>query len=498
MIINHLQKFLVEENENKTVVGFDGNILIIGYGSVSRCSIPILLKHVKIDPKKVTIIDKEDKSGEAKKWIDSGMKFVHVEVTKSNYKSLISKYLDSGDMLVDLAYNIETTDMLDYCHKNNILFCNASIELWNPQRIIDTGTAYEKSLYSRHMSIKEMSDKWGDDKPVTAVLDHGANPGLISHMTKQGLIDIAEAVMEEEPNEKIQAAVDDKKFNELAMELGVKVIHCSERDTQITDKPKEVGEFVGTWSIDGLIEEGMSPAELGWGTHEDTIPANSTKPATGPMNQIFIDQMGINTWIRSWVPDFEIVGMLIRHGEAYGISNFLTVKKDGKIVYRPTVHYAYVPCDSTIASLHEFRGTMYKEPESKRILYDEIENGSDIMGALLMGHKYNSWWTGSNLDINEARRLVPEQSNATSVQVAIGLVAAICWMIENPKEGIKIPDDLPHDYILKIAKPYLGKWISRKYDWTPAKNFKNFYKGRKANDIDKKNLWAFNNFLWRD
>jgi homospermidine synthase len=31
-------------------------------------------------------------------------------------------------------------------------------------------------------------------------------------------------------------------------------------------------------------------------------------------------QMGMNTWVRSWVPDCEIVGMAIRHGEAFGLS----------------------------------------------------------------------------------------------------------------------------------------------------------------------------------
>ncbi len=58
------------------------------------------------------------------------------------------------------------------------------------------------------------------------------------------------------------------KFNLLAQKLGVKVIHCSERDTQVTNKPKQVDEFVNTWSIEGFREEGQTTAEMGWGTHE--------------------------------------------------------------------------------------------------------------------------------------------------------------------------------------------------------------------------------------
>ena len=56
--------------------------------------------------------------------------------------------------------------------------------------------------------------------------------------------------------------------------------------------------------------------------------------------------MGINTFVASWVPpDHHIVGMVVRHGEAFTITEKLTVWEDGKAVYRPTVHYAYCPCD---------------------------------------------------------------------------------------------------------------------------------------------------------
>jgi homospermidine synthase len=41
---------------------------------------------------------------------------------------------------------------------------------------------------------------------------------------------------------------------------------------------------------------------------------------------------------------------------------------------------------------------------------DEIISGADILGALVMGHPYQSWWCGSDLDIEESRRLVPHQN----------------------------------------------------------------------------------------
>lgn len=280
------------------------------------------------------------------------------------------------------------------------------------------------------------------------------------------------------------------------MTLGVKVIHCSERDTQITDQPKKINEFVNTWSIEGFREEGTAPAELGWGTHEPELPARAHKPKSGPKNQIFLAQMGINTWVSTWVPDQEIIGMVIRHGEAFGLSDRLTVWDEKKAIYRPTVHYAYMPCDNAVASLHELRCHNYKLSDAQRIMNDEITSGEDILGALLMGHQYNSWWIGSILDIHESRTLVPHQS-ATTVQVGISVVAAMMWMIENPNKGVCLPDDIDHEYILKVAKPYLGKFVSKASDWTPLKNRQIVFKENIKADKARKEVWAFNNFLFK-
>src|SRR5581483_8605292 len=183
--------------------------------------------------------------------------------------------------------------------------------------------------------------------------------------------------------DELKQLIADRTFNQLAMKLGVKVIHCSERDTQISDQPKEVDEFVNTWSIEGFREEGTTTAEMGWGTHEKTLPAFAYRHTEGPKNQICLARMGINTWVRSWVPDYTIHGMVVRHGESFTISDKLTVWKNGKAVYRPTMHYAYCPCDNAIISLHELRGRNYELQPKLRIMNDEITSGADILGALL-------------------------------------------------------------------------------------------------------------------
>ena len=477
---------------------FSHKVLVIGYGSVSQCTLPILLKKIDVPLKNITIVDFENKSQTLKKYTKKGLKFVREKITKKNLEQVLSKYVDNGGLLIDLAWNIGCNDILQWCHDNNVLYVNTSVEQWNPMDGIEKKSPFEKSLYFRQMKLREMSKNWPKNS-VSAVVDHGANPGLISHFVKQGLVDIATKIITDKKvtrvqKEKLNYLIKNRQFNELAKNLEVKVIHCSERDTQITNRPKEVNEFVGTWSIEGLREEGTAPAEMGWGTHEKKLPALAHIPPIGPKNQIFLAKMGINTWVRSWIPNQEIVGMVIRHGEAFGLSDRLTVWKGKKAVFRPTVHYAYMPCHETLSSLCELRGLNYNLSSKQRIMGDEITSGADILGALLMGHSYKSWWTGSDLSIEQARRLAPGQ-NATTLQVAAGIIAAILWMLENPNKGINLPDDLPHDFVLKVAKPYLGKFISTPSDWTPVKNRTVYFKENPASKPNE-DPWQFENFMF--
>jgi len=486
-------------NKARKKIKFDRKVLILGYGSVSKCTLPILMEYIDAPFKNITIVDFEDKRKALKKWTDKGITFSQERITPENLDAVLSKHLENGGMLIDLAWNIDCGEIVKWCHYHNVLYINTSVEEWDSQGGMLTKSIFEKSLYFRQMELRKLTEGWKD--APTAIVDHGANPGLISHFTKQALVDITHKVIEDRkfPDDKCKELLkflDDKDFARLAMTLGVKVIHCSERDTQITNRPKRVNEFVGTWSIEGLREEGTAPAEMGWGTHEKELPKNAFIPPYGPKNQIFLAQMGMNTWVRSWIPEEEIVGMVIRHGEAFGISDNLTVWENDRPVYRPTVHYAYMPCHETLSSLHELRCRNYELQPELRILDDsEIVSGTDILGALVMGHPYNSWWTGSILDIEEARRLVPGQ-NATTIQVAIGVVSGVLWMIENPRKGLCLPDSLPYDYILDIARPWLGQFISRPYDWTPLKNRKVFFKENPDYQVDESDPWQFKNFIF--
>jgi len=479
-------------------VKFDGKILVIGCGSVSQCAIPLILKLIKVPPKNVTIMDFVDNRSRVKDALRKGVNYTMEKITFGNYRHLLGKYVGPGDMIIDLAWNIDCISIVQWCRENQVLYANTSVEEWDPYKDSERNDPTKYTLYSRHMELRTKIDMSPGKKHTTTIVDHGANPGLVSHFTKRALIGIAEKILEEKPNDSrkkdLETALQTKNFAKLAQLEGVKTIHISERDTQITNKPKEVNEFVNTWSIEGFFEEGVAPAELGWGTHERYVPRGAFFHKVGPKNQICLNSIGMKTWVRSWVPCGEITGMVVRHGEAFSISDRLTVWENGKAVYRPTVHYAYCPCNAAINSLHELEMRAFKLQEKQRIMSDEIIDGRDELGVLLMGHDFKSWWCGSLLDIHEARKLVPHQQ-ATTLQVAVSVVSAAIWMIKNPKRGFLLPDDIDHEEILKVSMPYIKPFVSEAVDWTPLKNLNTKFTKFDISKPKEEDTWQFTTFL---
>ncbi|MFM1789446.1 MAG: hypothetical protein RLZZ12_795 [Actinomycetota bacterium] len=439
-------------------------------------------------------MDQRDNRSRVQGALNAGATYVKDQITRGNLDAQLSKYLGAGDFLLDLAWNIDANTILQWCHDHGVLYLNTSVEEWDPYEGGSNKNPLERTLYYRHMRMRDMKSTW-TKTGATAIVEHGANPGLVSHLVKKSLVDIASRALKEgKASGDVEDALVNENYKSLAQALNVKVIHISERDTQVTNKPKQWGEFVNTWSVEGLYEEGVAPAELGWGTHEKTLPVNAYEHPSGPKNQIAIAQPGATTWVRSWVPNFEIQGMVIRHGEAFTISDHLTLWDNGNAIYRPTVHYAYCPSNEAIVSLKELEMLNWELHKNQRIMNDEITTGDDRLGVLLMGHPYKSWWTGSLLNIEDSRKLIPGQS-ATTVQVSSAVYAAVAWAMKNPNAGLLVPDELPWREVLSYAEKYWGGIHSEAADWDPLKNRRDLFEGWNDKKVDRSDPWQFTNFL---
>lgn len=183
--------------------------------------------------------------------------------------------------------------------------------------------------------------------------------------------------------------------------------------------------------------------------------------------------------------------LLVTHNEAISIADYLTVREEGKVIYRPTCHYAYHPCDDAILSVREMFGNGGHAQGSWRILEEEdILDGRDELGVLLYGHARNAYWFGSRLSIEETRALAPGQ-NATGLQVTSAVLAGMVWALENPRAGIVEADEMDFARCLEVQKPYLGPLAGIYTDWTPLTGRQTLF----PEDIDRDDPWQFSNIL---
>jgi homospermidine synthase len=373
--------------------------------------------------------------------------------------------------------------LIAFARARGAFYLDTCIEPWAGGYTDPALTPSERSNYAlREAALAQATAQTGGP---TAVLTHGANPGLVSHFVKQALLDIARDTAHDGA-----IPADRAGWGRLARDLGIRVIHIAERDTQRAALPKTRGEFVNTWSIDGFVGEGSQPAELGWGTHERHFPEDGRRHGFGCDAAIYLMRPGAATRVRSWTPlEGPYCGFLVTHNESISIADYFTLREGAAVTYRPTVHYAYHPCDDAVLSLHELQGRNWALQPRKRLLMDEIVDGMDELGVLLMGHARGAYWFGSRLGIAETRRLAP-RNNATSLQVTAAVLAAAIWAIENPQAGIVEADQLDHARILEIARPYLGELVGAYSDWTPLA-------GREAlfpEPLDRSDPWQFKNF----
>ncbi|WP_119354293.1 homospermidine synthase [Azohydromonas sediminis] len=458
---------------------FAGRLVMVGFGSIGQGVLPLLLRHIEIAPAQITIVTPGDDGHEIAR--EYGVAMVDAALTPANYDAVLSPLLGAGDFLLNLSVDVSSAALIAWCQPRGVLYLDTVSEPWAGTYDGGDLPAEQRTNYA----MREESLALRRAGAPTALITHGANPGLVSHFVKQALLDIARDTGVHAPTPRSREG-----WARLAQQLGVRVIHIAERDTQVGTRPKTVGEFVNTWSVDGFVGEGLQPAELGWGTHERHFPSDGERHWSGSQAAIYLKRPGASTRVRSWTPAAGPQhAFLITHAEAISIADYLTLGDAARPQYRPTVHYAYHPCDDAVLSVHELAGRNWRVQPRKRILKDDVVAGADVLGVLLMGHARGAYWYGSRLSIEQARAACPHNS-ATSLQVTVAVLAGVVWAMQHPDRGVVEPDELPHDDILAWCRPYLGEVFGVYTDWTPLADRGWLF----DEDVDRDDPWQFKNF----
>jgi homospermidine synthase len=463
-----------------TPLDFPGRVVMVGCGSICQTILPLLRRHLALAADSLLVLAADEEGrGLAR---DAGARFAHCHLKPGTFRRDLARHVRAGDLLLNLSVDVSSVDLVRFAAERGALYVDTSIEPWpgvydNPMLDLRQRT----NFISRER-MRQLAQELGPESP-TAIVDHGANPGLVSHFVKRALLDLDRTLRDGRA-----APASREEWALLARDLGICLIQVSERDSQVSDRPKRPGEFVNTWSIDGFVDELMQPSELSFGTDEQRLPPGA-RYHRRDSGTIFLSRPGAATYARSWVPSLGgFQGLLMSHDEVFSIGDSLSLREGGKLAYRPTVMFVYHPCDDAMLSALELEGAGWQLQPSRRRLGPDIVAGTEELGVVLAGHTRNAYWFGSQLTIEEARRHVPF-ANATSVQVVAGALAAMVWAVQNPRRGIREPDDLDFESCLATAQPYLGRLVGTYTNWTPLQGRGELF----AENLDTNRPWQLQN-----
>lgn len=398
-------------------------IVMVGFGSIGRGTLPLLERHFSFEKHQLHVIDPDDtRFNELRKRGYTNLH--HLPLTRENYvKVLTSIYgvpkngepgAAGGDgvdgslrgVMINVSVDTGTVDLMKACRDLGVFYLDTVIEPWKGFYDDANASPAARTNYALREQVQEMK-KEASLGTITSITCCGANPGMVSFLVKDALIKLAKDTnvhLSQEPQTR-------EEWAELMQRLGVKGVHIAERDTQVAKVPKKANVFCNTWSAEGFVSEGNQPAELGWGSHEKWFPENAHRHVDGCQAAVYINRPGATTRVRTWCPTLGAQqGLLVTHNESISIADYFTVpgKDNASPQYRPTVHYAYQPCPDALLSLHEaFGNDCTFQPQLKVYTEHEIATGFDELGVLLYGHAKNALWHGSTITHEQAIALAP-------------------------------------------------------------------------------------------
>ena len=492
-----INKFITNEcNENKIDIK-DKKIIFLGCGAVAKCCLYYLNNFFTFDYEKVIIIDKlikEKYFPVIKYYLRKNSLFLNRKITQDNCKEFLdSLNLKEKDIIIDLTTRTPTLCIFKYCRLNNLFYINT-----DSYQDLLTGIC---SIAVKHCNYFDIARKTNNFDTlsglkcnnVTTLLEYGMNPGLISSFVLKGIDDIALYFIKKKyknnciDEELIQLykLKNKERYSLLAKKLGIRVIHCSEIDTQKVTSNTLKDKFYNTWSCVGLIDEAYEGIEIAVGTHEKEIPL--------PQYQIFINGIFSSSTlcrdvkIKSIVPlkiennnvifkEFE--GYPVQHGECCSLYRLLSTHD-----YAPTMHYVYELnkyAENTINKYNEKELIKLSlDPNKWEVLnlYNHDIEGYDNVGAFFIldndsesssenNLKSNfTWWCGTILSNDYAKNVLKDEMNsATLIQVMCGVLGGLYWALlpENQNKGLCFGEDVDYKTVLSITEKLLGKIYSNK------------------------------------
>ncbi len=154
-------------------VGFPGRLVLVGFGSIGQGVLPLILRHIGIEPERITIVT-ADEAGkrEAEEY---GVKHVVNPLTRENYRSVLDPLIGRGDFLLNLSVDVSSIALVKFAYEKGALYLDTCIEPWPGGYTDPSISPARRTNYA--LREEALALRATHKNGPTAVLTHGANPG---------------------------------------------------------------------------------------------------------------------------------------------------------------------------------------------------------------------------------------------------------------------------------------------------------------------------------
>ncbi len=455
------------------MVKFGGKIVQIGFGGVGKSFFEKVNKEIKLDMNNYYVITRDKDEYENYMYLNGvSTNLCADEITKDNFKEVLSRFLGPGDLLLDFSDSINTKEVCKWCMDNKIMYLNTGEAEWS-------GVWY--NILEETLKKKQLKEEFFyQNERIPIVLHHGNNPGLVSHFAKAAIEYIVKTQFKK--NKTLISLLKENRFKEIARELGIRIIHVNDIDNQKIKEEYTQNKLVNTWSGESFFLELMGEASQSIGTHECVDNKEMYNKIDLKNGYVEYNSLAAETLCKTICPIGKFEGYLVPHEETITIADSLTIKEGENIVYRPSVMFVYSPCELAKKYLE---GSKLSERDVNKIDEDlvvsghmypldmevvcknKIDEGTEYVGVLLIGDKFEPVWVGNRVELSYLYKDIKSSywQTPTVTPVAMSALSAVCWMIKHKKDGgIYFPDDIKeYKEIIKMAEKYISKTIYKTF-----------------------------------
>src|SRR6478609_301367 len=439
-------------------------IVLLGYGTIGKCVFDLLTLDniyirdtlgLDVQQMPIIVIDRYLPSTEEKARLSKRGRNIHwieYALKKDTLKPLFESIsLEQHDLVIDVTSCTETrliVKLVAYFFKACYI-CTA-LEGWD-------GWIYPMpEMVSKVAQLKEVLPD--DGRHPSVLVTHGMNPGMVSHFAIQAVKMIPENerksisimhITETDTQKVVNSAVNRRN-------LAVAVPKLIKRDSRITK------DIISTWGPQNFVDEmNTNPYYV----QKGRTTKDKKRSLLCPLDSFIYDP--VTDGIVSYT------GYNVTHEETFTLNNYLK----SNIGAKANLAFIYKPSDISFKSLissNRGNGNSKSRSKSKRknsaarcnrkglLLKGPDVRGYDTVGIYVQTQTGRKVWVGNACSAGYAPTdaIKERYHNATTMQVAAGVMSAIYVISKAPNLGFRYPEEIPDALrpgLLSFSERYYGK-----------------------------------------